>query len=158
MKKFQANVSRELRQAYPDRRRLECQCISSVAFVKSEAELLDSPVWIMIINVVALDMLKAKLPPGTLALKKNHPPTRKQARGADDLLLHYMGCNATPPAILNNDPFLVCVRLYFFPACNYILITYTRSHRRCCVIYASGRNLLRSVSFSYYCFFIRLDN
>jgi hypothetical protein len=64
MKKFQANVSRELRQAYPDRRRLECQCISSIAFVKSEAELLDSPVWVMIINVVALDMLKAKLPPG----------------------------------------------------------------------------------------------
>ncbi|XP_065347845.1 uncharacterized protein exp [Cloeon dipterum] len=63
MKKFQANVSRELRQAYPDRRRLECQCLSSIAFVKSEAELLDSPVWVMIINVVALDMLKAKLPP-----------------------------------------------------------------------------------------------
>ncbi|XP_059482966.1 uncharacterized protein LOC132201084 isoform X2 [Neocloeon triangulifer] len=63
MKKFQANVSRELRQAYPDRRRLECQCISSIGFVKHEADLLDSPVWVMIINVVALDMLKAKLPP-----------------------------------------------------------------------------------------------
>ncbi|KAF4527900.1 hypothetical protein B566_EDAN011291 [Ephemera danica] len=63
MKKFQANVSRELRRAYPDRRRLECQCISNIAFVKSEPELLDCPVWVMIINVVAMDMLKAKLPP-----------------------------------------------------------------------------------------------
>ena len=31
--------------------------------VKSEAEVLDCPVWIMLINVVALEMLKAKLPP-----------------------------------------------------------------------------------------------
>jgi len=79
MKKFQTNVSRELRQAYPDRRRLECQCISSIAFVKSEAELLDSPVWVMIINVVALDMLKAKLPPG-----KCTTDTHKR-RGINDL-------------------------------------------------------------------------
>ena len=30
--------------------------------VKSEAEVLDCPVWLMLINVVALEMLKAKLP------------------------------------------------------------------------------------------------
>jgi hypothetical protein len=36
-----------------------------VAFVKSEAELLDCPIWVLIINVVAMDMLKSKLPPGT---------------------------------------------------------------------------------------------
>lgn len=63
MKKFQQNVNRELRRAYPDRRRLECQCLSVVAFVKSESELLDCPIWVLIINVVALDMLKSKLPP-----------------------------------------------------------------------------------------------
>jgi len=63
MKKFQQNVSRELKRAYPDRRRLECQCISAVAFVRSEAELLDSPCWIMLINVVAMDMLRSKMPP-----------------------------------------------------------------------------------------------
>lgn len=65
MKKFQQNVHRELRRAYPDRRRLECQCLSAVAFVKSEPELLDCPIWVLIINVVAMDMLKSKLPPGT---------------------------------------------------------------------------------------------
>nr|CAD7589807.1 unnamed protein product [Timema genevievae] len=63
MKKFQNNVSRELHRAYPDRRRLEVQCLSVMAFVKNEPELLDSPIWVLIINVVALDMLKSKLPP-----------------------------------------------------------------------------------------------
>jgi hypothetical protein len=73
MKKFQANVSRELRRAYPDRRRLECQCISNIAFVKGEQDVLDCPVWVMIINVVAMDMLKAKLPPGkSYQLKSPH--------------------------------------------------------------------------------------
>ena len=67
MKKFQQNVNRELRRAYPDRRRLECQCLSAVAFVKSEPDLLDCPIWVLIINIVAMDMLKSKLPPGTLA-------------------------------------------------------------------------------------------
>ncbi|XP_037301986.1 uncharacterized protein LOC119192261 [Manduca sexta] len=63
MKKFQSNVNRELRRAYPDRRRLETQCLSAIAFVKSESELLDCPIWVLVINVVAMDMLKSKLPP-----------------------------------------------------------------------------------------------
>lgn len=64
MKKFQSNVNRELRRAYPDRRRLETQCLSLVAFVKAENDLLDCPIWVLIVNVVAMDMLKSKLPPG----------------------------------------------------------------------------------------------
>ncbi len=36
--------------------------MSTVAFVKNERELLDSPIWVMLINVVALEMLKAKMP------------------------------------------------------------------------------------------------
>jgi hypothetical protein len=63
MKKFQTNISRELRRAYPDRKRLETQCLSAVAFVKSENDVLDCPVWILIVNVVAMDMLKCKIPP-----------------------------------------------------------------------------------------------
>ncbi|ETN66317.1 hypothetical protein AND_001912 [Anopheles darlingi] len=58
MKKFQSNVNRELRRAYPDRRRLETQCLSAIAFVKSENDILDCPMWVLIINVVAMDMLK----------------------------------------------------------------------------------------------------
>ncbi|XP_060515786.1 uncharacterized protein LOC132695515 isoform X1 [Cylas formicarius] len=74
MKKFQSNVNRELRRAYPDRRRLECQCLSAIAFVKSESELLECPIWVLIINVVAMDMLKSKLPPVQRVMDiKNRP-------------------------------------------------------------------------------------
>lgn len=66
MKKFQSNVNRELRRAYPDRRRLETQCLSAVAFVKSENDILECPIWVLIVNVVAMDMLKSKMPPGEL--------------------------------------------------------------------------------------------
>jgi hypothetical protein len=64
MKKFQSNVNRELSRSYPDRRRLETQCLSIISFVKSENDILECPIWVMIVNVVAMDMLKSKLPPG----------------------------------------------------------------------------------------------
>lgn len=64
MKKFQSGLNKELRSAYPDRRRLENQCINVIAFVKDATDVLDLPVWIMVINIVALDMLKSKLPQG----------------------------------------------------------------------------------------------
>ncbi|XP_022130338.2 uncharacterized protein LOC111003893 isoform X1 [Pieris rapae] len=74
MKKFQSNVNRELRRSYPDRRRLETQCLSAVAFVKSDNDLLECPIWALIINVVAMDMLKSKLPPVQRPLDiKNRP-------------------------------------------------------------------------------------
>ncbi|KAK2588203.1 hypothetical protein KPH14_004240 [Odynerus spinipes] len=69
MNKFQTNLSRETRRAYPDRRRLEMQCLSAIVFVRTEADLLQSPVWVLIVNVVGLDMLKSKLPP-VLALQR----------------------------------------------------------------------------------------
>lgn len=69
MKKFQSNLNRELSRSYPDRRRLETQCLSTITFVKSENEILECPIWVMIINVVAMDMLKSKLPPGKYYVK-----------------------------------------------------------------------------------------
>jgi hypothetical protein len=68
MKKFQQNVNREMKRTYPDRRKLENQCISAIAFVRNEPELLDSPIWIMLINIVALEMLRVKLPAGKKVL------------------------------------------------------------------------------------------
>ena len=68
MKKFQSNMSRELRRQYPDRRKLENQCICSIGFVKDSPEMLDLPIWIMVINIVAMDMLKSKLPLGMFPL------------------------------------------------------------------------------------------
>jgi hypothetical protein len=69
MKKFQQNMSRELKRAYPDRRKLESQCISVVAFgnsstVTPETDILDWPIWILCINIVAIEMLRSKLPQG----------------------------------------------------------------------------------------------
>lgn len=66
MRKFQQNVNRELRRSTPDRLRLESQCVTAISFVKNEPELLDSPIWVIIINIVALEMLKAKLPQASL--------------------------------------------------------------------------------------------
>jgi len=66
MKKFQRLLDRELRCAYPDRRKLEAQCICCVGFVRDAHELLNLPSWIMIINIVALDMLKSKIPPSKI--------------------------------------------------------------------------------------------
>lgn len=63
MKKFRANINRELKSAYPDRRRLETQCLSVVSFVRAENEILECPIWVLLINVVAIDMLRQRLPP-----------------------------------------------------------------------------------------------
>ncbi|XP_037788764.1 uncharacterized protein LOC119584300 isoform X3 [Penaeus monodon] len=63
MNKFQQNVKREMRRQYPDRSKLETQCVCLIAFVKNEQDILDCPIWVMIINIVAMDMLKSKLPP-----------------------------------------------------------------------------------------------
>lgn len=62
MKKFQASTARELRSAYPDRRKLENQCICAIAFVKDSPDLLDMCSWILLINIVALDLLKSRFP------------------------------------------------------------------------------------------------
>ncbi|XP_023246375.1 uncharacterized protein LOC106639172 [Copidosoma floridanum] len=69
MNKFQTNLSRETRRAYPDRKRLETQCLSAIVFVRMEPDILQCPVWVLIVNVVGLDMLKSKLPP-VLALQR----------------------------------------------------------------------------------------
>lgn len=63
IKKFQANITRELRSSYPNRAKLENQCIVGVGFVKDADNVLELPVWCMLINIVALDMLRSRLPP-----------------------------------------------------------------------------------------------
>jgi hypothetical protein len=66
-------VSRELKRAYPDRRKLEMQCITAIAFVKNDMELLNCPCWVMIVNIVAMDMLKSKMPPVKRSDIRNRP-------------------------------------------------------------------------------------
>lgn len=73
MKKFQQNMNRELKRPFPDRHKLECQCISAISFGgppqsptddnSKMRDILDLPIWIMAVNIVAMEMLRTKLPP-----------------------------------------------------------------------------------------------
>jgi len=62
MKKFKQNMNRELKRQAADRAKLEKQCILCISFIQNQADLLDSPIWVMMINMVALEMLHAKIP------------------------------------------------------------------------------------------------
>eukprot|EP00092_Neocalanus_flemingeri_P107170 GFUD01137550.1.p2 GENE.GFUD01137550.1~~GFUD01137550.1.p2 ORF type:complete len:184 (+),score=76.90 GFUD01137550.1:36-554(+) len=61
MGKFQHTISREMRRDKPDWGKVRQQAISSLAFVQGCPEVLDQPVWIMVINIVALDLLRSRL-------------------------------------------------------------------------------------------------
>jgi len=82
MKKFQQNVNRELKRPYPERAKLESQCISTLALVRGEAEVLDCPIWLMLINVVALEMLKAKMPQFTPLSSEPKPSVQMKVHSA----------------------------------------------------------------------------
>lgn len=87
MKKFQQNVNRELKRQYPDRRKLESQCISLVSFGNPEVEILDCPIWVLIVNVVAMEMLRTKIPPVRSSVPHmldNRGPARLAGCGSSD--------------------------------------------------------------------------
>ncbi|XP_019755964.1 uncharacterized protein LOC109534662 [Dendroctonus ponderosae] len=75
MNKFQINVTNELKRSYPNRRRLENQCLSAICFVKNDSDLLKSPIWMLIINMVAIDMLKSQIPLETANSPQSLPVT-----------------------------------------------------------------------------------
>lgn len=70
MRKFTANINREFSRTYPEFSRLERQCFSAITLVKSNDKLLYSPLWILVINMVAVDMLRNRLH----ILPKLNPP------------------------------------------------------------------------------------
>uniref|UniRef100_A0A1I8P3Y3 MH2 domain-containing protein n=1 Tax=Stomoxys calcitrans TaxID=35570 RepID=A0A1I8P3Y3_STOCA len=61
MRKFTTNINREFGRSYPENARLERQCLSAISLVKSNNNLINCPLWILVINVVAIDMLKNRL-------------------------------------------------------------------------------------------------
>lgn len=61
MRKYTNNINREFARSYPESSRLERQCLSAVSLVKSNNNLINSPLWILVINVVAIDMLKNRM-------------------------------------------------------------------------------------------------
>lgn len=62
IKKFQANISQELCRPYPDRRKLEQQCFSIVGLTRDSDDILNLPCWLMVINIVAIEMLNERMP------------------------------------------------------------------------------------------------
>jgi len=62
MKKFQANITQELCRPYPDKRKLEQQCFSIIGLARDADEVLDLPCWVMVINIVAIEMLNERFP------------------------------------------------------------------------------------------------
>merc|ERR1711874_451091 len=84
MKKFQQNVNRELKRQYPDRRKLESQCISLVSFGTSSSDILDCPIWVLIINVVAMEMLRTKIPPARVSIPQMLDNRRMAGCGSSD--------------------------------------------------------------------------
>jgi hypothetical protein len=57
MTRFERNLHAELNRSDPDVRRLADQCILPIAFGKNTFNLLNSPCWLMAINVIALRMI-----------------------------------------------------------------------------------------------------
>jgi len=84
MKKFQQNVNRELKRQYPDRRKLESQCISLVSFGTSSSDILDCPIWVLLVNVVAMEMLRTKIPPSRVPIPQMLDNRRMQGCGSSD--------------------------------------------------------------------------
>jgi len=71
--KFERNVEKELGEQYPNRQKLEAQCIVPLVFAKSSAQLLSCPSWVMVVNIVGLEMLRQKLKPA-----RSSPPASAQ--------------------------------------------------------------------------------
>lgn len=64
MAKFEQAMAKEMVSAYPDRRKLEQKCIVVIGFVRDHPRsVLEMPIYVMFINIVALDLLKSKLNP-----------------------------------------------------------------------------------------------
>lgn len=61
LNKFKCNIFKELNNGRADRNKLESQCICSVIFIReSSTNELFHPIWLLLINIVALDFLRSK--------------------------------------------------------------------------------------------------
>lgn len=62
MKRFQSDLYREVRSTNPNTRILQQRCFCFLAFGSRATELLNTPLWLIVINLVALEMLLKTLP------------------------------------------------------------------------------------------------
>lgn len=64
IRRFKEVLVHELKQPAPDRRKLEKCCLVCMKFSLDHCELLKTPVWIVIIHLVAIELLNLVLPKG----------------------------------------------------------------------------------------------
>lgn len=109
MKKFQANITQELCRPNPDKRKLEQQCFSIVGLAKDADEVLDLPCWVMVINIVAIEMLNERFPlmsttgyPETLA-GYDRTPANPCSRRAPNFVSIFEGNNSQGKTKMSRD-------------------------------------------------------
>lgn len=78
MEKFRAILACEARKPYPNKRYLQRRCITIASFVVDDKSILNLPSWVMIINIVAIDLLRAQFgffEFGSTTLRQSRPTT-----------------------------------------------------------------------------------
>lgn len=79
MSKFHENIFKEMNSSYPDIEALKLQSIVTITFNYKGDFVLESPLSLLIINIVALDILKSRFslsPHSTSCQAKSSPPLR----------------------------------------------------------------------------------
>ena len=82
MTRFRDNVIKEMSSNYPDMASLQFQCISVISFGSNSTNILESPSSILIINILALDMLRTRLCPKTGSTSKPIKESLKHVAGS----------------------------------------------------------------------------
>ncbi|XP_053209192.1 probable serine/threonine-protein kinase DDB_G0282963 [Panonychus citri] len=62
MRKLITTIGSEMKSTYPNQKKLEAQCITCVSIDIESENLLETPCWMMVINIVAMEVIKYKLP------------------------------------------------------------------------------------------------
>lgn len=82
MSRFRDNIIKEMSSNYPDMASLQFQCISVISFGSKSADILESPSSILIINILALDMLRTRLCPKSESTSKPIKESLKNVAGS----------------------------------------------------------------------------
>uniref|UniRef100_A0A8R1I2C4 MH2 domain-containing protein n=1 Tax=Caenorhabditis japonica TaxID=281687 RepID=A0A8R1I2C4_CAEJA len=82
MRKFKHSLERELHDGTPDARSLLLKTCLRIALVKDGADMNRTPCWFTIVNLVALDMVKEKIPQIKSLLNGNALPVTKSPQPA----------------------------------------------------------------------------
>jgi len=92
MRKYQHTISKEMRKVKPDWGKVRRKAICSISFVDQENLFLDQPVWLLIINIVALDFLRSKI--GSTKEEPNYENVKNTEDDGKEEDLYFSGLGA----------------------------------------------------------------